>query len=111
MPQDRPARLHLSLWHGVLCALCLLALFLLALAGPAHAQQDTASVPDQSAESPATRIEIDEQAGVIRFVIDGEERAVLDADGFHVDGDIDYAGTITDGNRYSLPPADKRGAE
>lgn len=41
-------------------------------------------------------IEIDQKAGVIRFVIDGQERAVLDAEGLHVRENLNYGGALTD---------------
>ena len=44
----------------------------------------------------AMRIEADQAAGVIRFFIDGEERAVLGADGLHISGSIEYTGAIAD---------------
>lgn len=44
----------------------------------------------------ATRIEADEKAGVIRFIVEGEVRAVLDASGLHVQGDIGFGGVMTD---------------
>lgn len=50
----------------------------------------------------ATRIEADEQAGAIRFIVEGEERAVLDADGLHVNGSIDYTGKLTDTDTWQL---------
>ena len=45
-----------------------------------------------------TRIEADEKAGVIRFIVDGEERAVLDKGGLRVNGGIEYTGALTDTN-------------
>jgi hypothetical protein len=38
----------------------------------------------------------DEQAGVIRFYIDGQELMRLDADGLHVREDVEYGGALTD---------------
>ncbi|MNE18699.1 hypothetical protein D3C81_303450 [compost metagenome] len=46
-----------------------------------------------SADNPAA---INTRDGVIRFMIDGEEQARIDAGGLHVKGDIYYSGTITD---------------
>jgi membrane protein implicated in regulation of membrane protease activity len=50
----------------------------------------------------------DQETGAFRFMIDDKEAAVLDAEGFHVNGSIDYSGAITDGNQYSgeykVPP-------
>ena len=44
--------------------------------------------------SPA--IEIDPQNRLIRFIVDGQDIAIIDAEGMHVFGDITYSGTITD---------------
>lgn len=44
----------------------------------------------------ATRVEIDQKSGVIRFVIDGQERAVLDAVGLHVNGNLEFTGQTID---------------
>lgn len=49
---------------------------------------------------PRTRIEIDQDAAVIRFITDGQERAVLDADGLHVRGDIHFTGQVIDTNTW-----------
>jgi hypothetical protein len=76
------------------------------IAASANAQEST---PDKGGqESPSPRraaVILDQESGVIRFIIDGREQAVLDADGLHVRGGIDYTGALTDGNRYSQPPA------
>lgn len=61
---------------------------------------NTAFAQDNAA--PGTRIEADEQTGTIRVVIDGEERAVFDGDGLHVDGNITYTGTLTDISDHRL---------
>jgi len=56
-----------------------------------------------------TRIEADEKAGVIRFIVEGEERAVLDADGLHVNGSIEYTGALTDTNVW--PDSEEKDAQ
>lgn len=43
-----------------------------------------------------TRLEVDEKAGEIRFIIEGKEQGVLNAEGFHVRGNVTYGGTIRD---------------
>lgn len=117
-----PARLHFFLRRAALTALCALALALV-LPGPAAAQQTGPGKPENAPEStkesaqadqPATRIEVSEETGIIRFIIEGEERARLDASGFHVREDIEYGGTITDtGIRHygSTGPAQPTGGE
>lgn len=66
---------------------------------PIQAQENSGAA-GESATAPIkpakTRIEVDERAGIIRFFIDGQEKATLNADGLHIQGDIDYAGTIRD---------------
>lgn len=56
-----------------------------------------------------TWIEIDQSAGVIRFITGGQEQAVLDADGLHVRGDITYGGVIADEGAGGF--ADRTGRE
>lgn len=65
----------------------------LALCVPALAQEEDA--PAQ-AESAATRIEVDEQRGVIRFFVKGHEKARLTESGLQVMDDIEFGGTLTD---------------
>ena len=79
----------------------LLILFLvLLLLRPAEAQDSDSLAPNEPgtarADRPDTRIEVDEGAEAIRFVIRGQERAVLDAMGFHVEGDVGFTGTLVD---------------
>lgn len=80
-----------------------LVVFFCIIAAPL-AQAQEASRDDDGKPAP-TRVEIDADANVIRFFIDGHEQAVLDAEGLHVNGSIDYSGTVADGNRYSQPDA------
>ena len=48
------------------------------------------------ASEPRPAMVVDEEAGIIRFFIDGEEKASLDATGLHVNGSITYSGTVRD---------------
>jgi hypothetical protein len=87
----------------------LLALFISFIALAAAASQDS------RAANETTRIETDQQANMIRIIIDGQERAVIDADGLHVNGDIDYSGTLTDTggvgfDRHVIENGEKRDA-
>lgn len=43
-----------------------------------------------------TAVVVDQERGVIRFLIEGQEKAFLDASGLHVNGDVAYTGTIKD---------------
>lgn len=85
---QRHARSRPFIYCVTLAALCVLA-------GPAVAENQPRAAQTTAARA-ETRIEVDEQANVIRFFIDGEERAVLDASGLHVNGDVNYAGKIKD---------------
>lgn len=62
------------------------------IAAPVAAQaQETRS----SAAKPPTRIETDSESHEIRFFIDDELTAVLEADGLHVRGGMSSTGEIT----------------
>lgn len=89
---DRRARLRLFF--------CALALALI-LSGPAAAR-DEADTGGPAEQAP-TRIKVDEHAEVIRFIVEGEERAVLDSDGLHVRGDVTYGGRIKDAGQEGYP--------
>lgn len=59
------------------------------------------SVAQAIDEKPATaqhetRIIVDEDVGVIRFFIEGEEQARLTSDGLLVRGNVEYGGTMRD---------------
>jgi hypothetical protein len=69
----------------------ILSIVLLSAACPAEAQTQRSS-----AQLPATRIETDQKAGVIRFIVNGREEARLDATGLHVRNGISYGNTLTD---------------
>ena len=45
---------------------------------------------------PSTQVVADEAAGVVRVMVKGKEVAHFDEQGFHVDGDVTYAGAIKD---------------
>lgn len=75
----------------------LLAMALIAMPRPALCETAIGANSDQTAEtSAATRIEVDEDGGRIRFYIDGELAVQLDADGFHVRHDVSYGDTLRD---------------
>jgi hypothetical protein len=61
----------------------------------------TASSGHSRAADEATRIEIDQKAGAFRFIIEGQEGAVLDAAGLHVNGDIEFAGQVIDTGEWN----------
>jgi hypothetical protein len=82
--------------------LAALFVFMAGPIAPALAQDSRPSPQAQAGPTP-TRIEVDTASNVIRFFVGGREQAVLDAGGLHVNGNVDYSGTITDGNRYSQP--------
>ncbi len=88
MSPNRAARLRNLLRLTVLFIICIVA-----LAAAALAQERSHPAP---AEPAATRIEVDEQADVIRFVIEGREAMRLDATGLHVRSDVSYGGAVAD---------------
>ncbi len=91
-PETRPGRLQSFLSVAAICLLCLV------FAGGSASAQDSVStgLGQSAAEALATRVEANDQTGTIRIIIDGDERAVFDANGLHVNGDITYTGTLTD---------------
>lgn len=54
------------------------------------------AIPRAQADAQRTSIVSDEKAGVLRFMIDGNQVAYIDAHGFNVLDDIGYGGAITD---------------
>ncbi|MGE0061424.1 MAG: hypothetical protein AB7T86_05025 [Xanthobacteraceae bacterium] len=48
------------------------------------------------AQTPSTQVLVDEDAGIIRFLIDGEEVGRFTAKGLEVRDDILFGGVITD---------------
>lgn|GEM_PF-6338173 len=76
--------------------LCILVCIFI-VSTPVYAQDHlSGTATQQSSELPATRIETDEQAGAIRFFIDGQEAVRIDAAGLHVRDDVRFGGTIKD---------------
>ena len=69
----------------------LFALSLLAVASLAGFASSRAAAPQ-----PSTRIEADDRAGVIRFIVKGREQARLDDAGLHVREGVGYGGSMTD---------------
>ena len=70
-----------------------LAYILLLISGTANA-----AGPAPAATQPqpqATRIETDQKTGAVKIIVNGKEVARFDAEGLHVQGPIDYQGTIT----------------
>ena len=49
-----------------------------------------------AAAEPQTAVVADEQAGIVRIIIEGREAARFDAAGLHVRENIDYGGMLTD---------------
>ena len=74
---------------------------------PALAQNAPNSDREPTAQ---TRIVTDNATGTVSILVDGREIVRIDADGLHVNGDIDYSGAITDGNRYSRELRSEKGA-
>jgi hypothetical protein len=71
----------------------LIAITLLAATPPQSASAEEA--PPANAK-PETRIEVDEGAGIIRFVVKGVEQARLTEGGFEVRNHLNFGGVLTD---------------
>ena len=69
----------------------LLALVAIALSATSYA------LAQKPAPAERVAMTLDQEAGAVRFVIDGHEVARLDASGLTVEGDLTYSGMITDG--------------
>jgi len=67
----------------------LILLFTFSVSPTAFAQESQAIAP--------TRIEVDQDANVIRIIIEGHEVAQFTSSGLLVPGDINFGGTIRDG--------------
>ena len=71
----------LQLSVGLLC---------LAAASPVLAEEPLAQ------PASATEVQVDKEAGVIRFVVDGKTVATIDRSGLTVVGDVCYTGMMAD---------------
>lgn len=63
-------------------------------------------LPQAHATSPETLMKTED--GVIVFLVEGQEKARIDASGLHVNGDVGYSGAITDTVTYETTPAMER---
>lgn len=45
---------------------------------------------------PQTRVEMDQKAGAVRFIVNGREEARIDTTGLHVRQRVDYGGVTVD---------------
>lgn len=67
--------------------------------GPASAQEEADAAIVTASD---TRIEVDDNADEIRFLIKGKVIAVLREDGLHVRDNINYGGELTDYGHQSF---------
>ena len=77
----------------------LLSILLVVIAGPVNAADPAAGRPPGPSAAPvvqSTRVETDQKTGVIRFIVNGREEALIDSTGLHVRHNVEYGGTITD---------------
>jgi len=74
------------------CLFCLAA-----AASPVRAEEPVAP------PAAPTEVQVDEEAGVIRFVVDGETVATIDRNGLTVEGDVRFTGTLVDIGAGSAP--------
>ena len=64
------------------------------------------------AEDPLrTAVVADEQAGIVRIIIEGLEAARFDARGLHVQANINYGGSLTDSGEARTNSSNKPEAE
>lgn len=76
-------------------------LFCLAVAAsPVLAEEPTAP------PTAPTEVRVDEEAGVIRFVVQGETVATIDQNGLSVSGNLDYSGYLVDSGESDDAAAD-----
>lgn len=68
-----------------------LSSMLLLISGTAHAARPTAPEP-APAQAEATRIDTDQKTGAIRFIVNGQEQARIDATGLHVRHNVAFGG-------------------
>lgn len=87
----------------------LFVLFVLLLPLPAAAQDAATAIESQ--DPPATRIEADADAGVIRFIVKGEPVAVMDETGLHIRENVSYGGIMKDYGKsgFEAHPAENAG--
>jgi SpoU rRNA methylase family enzyme len=71
-------------------------LIIAALTSTLAVQDGSFLLAAQAREYQETRVDVDEQAGTIRFIVSGVERAQLNSSGLHVYGDITYTGVSRD---------------
>ena len=68
----------------------LLALLCLSAASPVFAEEPATPT------TAATEVQVDEEAAVIRFVVDGKTIATIDQSGLTIEGDLRYTGVTHD---------------
>ena len=96
--RSRPARPRSSIRRAALATLFVCALI---FAASAFVQEAPATIPVHN--TPPTRIEVDQQANIIRFFIDGEESMRLDPNGLHIKDNQTYGGMIVDVGKTGYP--------
>lgn len=75
-------------------------LFCLAVAAsPVLAEEPTAP------PTAPTEVRVDEEAGVIRFVVQGETVATIDQNGLTIEGDVRYTGVVQDVGKADQQPS------
>jgi ABC-type enterochelin transport system substrate-binding protein len=90
---------------SILVTLFSALIFLIALPACATPATKAAAPPAKSATSkPAatasnngkTKIIVDQKSDTVHILINGKDVVTIDAKGLHVNGNVDYTGTITD---------------
>jgi hypothetical protein len=94
--------------HGLIAFLAAVLFTVCAATTPALAASPTEATsalapPAPASANPPTNIIVDEKSGVVRIVINGQDKLVVDASGLHVNGSVTYSGTVADTNAEYHP--------
>ena len=97
--------------RGLFLSLFFCALFLSVGAVSSYAE-DVAATANTTTSKAKTEILVDDEAGTVSILINGEIAVLIDADGLHVRGGIEYGGTIVDmGRENAIPVKDNKEAD
>jgi hypothetical protein len=89
--------------HGFLAFLA--AAFLLGVCAAAATIPALAAAPAASVNPPTTII-VDEKSGMVRIVINGQDKLIVDASGIHVNGSVAHSGADLHTVEYHPTPSD-----
>lgn len=92
---DKEERMKQRILHRTIFTVATTAIALASFSIGKAVSQEPAAQP-QSLGGERARIVVDDQAGVIRFEIDGQEAARIDSEGLKVKKHVEYGGHILD---------------